>query len=187
MAAMGERSAHGKLKVGAAAPDFELPGVDGARHARKRLLAGKKGLVVVFTCNHCPYVKAYEKRTLALARATLSKGIAWVGVCANDASTHPDDSFPAMKLRAVELDLPYPYLHDESQAVARAFDAAMTPEYYLLDAGGVLRYHGRLDDEMEETRVTRRYLADAIEAVLAGRAPAPAETYAVGCTVKWKR
>lgn len=183
---MGERSASGKLKIGQPAPDFDLPGVDSKRHTRAGLLSGKKGLVVLFTCNHCPYVKAYESRTLALARATAPKGISWAAICANDATTHPDDSFAAMKLRAVALDLPYPYLHDATQAVARAFDAAMTPEYYLLDASGILRYHGRLDDEMEETRVARRYLADAIDAVLASRAPAPAESYAVGCTIKWK-
>ena len=189
---MGERNASGKLKIGDLCPDFDLEGVDGQRHSRSSLLARKKGLLVVFTCNHCPYVKAYEKRTLALARATMPRGIGWAAICSNDAVKYPDDSLAAMKLRAVELDLPYPYLHAGDQSVARAFDAAMTPEYYLFDGNRRLAYHGRLDDEMEETRVTRRYLADALDAVLMafagekGRVPDPAETYAVGCTIKWR-
>lgn len=183
---MGVRQDLGKLKIGDKCPDFSLPAVDGKTYSRDGLLEGKKGLVVVFSCNHCPYVRAYEDRMIALAKETAPKGIAWAAVCSNDAERYPDDSFEEMKKRAEEKGFPFPYLHDETQEVARAFDAAATPEFYLFDAAGKLAYHGRLDDEMEEDKVTKRYLADAIEALLAGRPADPAKTHAIGCTIKWK-
>ncbi|MCS6895380.1 MAG: thioredoxin family protein [Bacteroidia bacterium] len=172
--------------LGATLPAFSLLGVCGER-VESQSLSGKP-LVVVFTCGHCPYVQAIEDRMLALAREFIPRGISWVGIAANDPSLYPEEDSPeALCRRTREKDYPFPILYDETQAVARAFGAVCTPEFFLYDASHRLYYHGRLDDNWQNPHaVTRHELRDALEALLAGL-PAPSPQYpAMGCSIKWR-
>jgi peroxiredoxin len=174
------------LPLGANAPDFSLPGVDGKTYSLKSF-AGSKAIVVIFSCNHCPYVVAYEDRLIALAREFQPQGVAFIAINANDAARYPDDSFENMKLRAQQKDFPFPYVSDETQDVAEAFGAAHTPEIYVLDGDRKLAYHGRIDDNYQNpSKVTRRELHDALTALVAGKPVPEPETFAIGCTIKWK-
>lgn len=144
-------------------------------------------LAVVFWCNHCPYVKAWEDRMIALQREYAGRGVQIVLINSNDPVAYPDDSFEAMQARAREKAYPFPYLFDETQAIARAYGATRTPEVFLFDRDRTLRYHGAPDDNYEDPRaVSSPYLRVAIEALLAGREPPTAETAPRGCTIKWK-
>ena len=174
------------LKIGDSAPTFSLKGVDEKIHSLDEL-KGEKGTVVIFSCNHCPYVKAYEDRMIQLAKEYQPKGISFVLINANDPIKYPEDSFENMQKRAQEKGYPFPYLWDETQEVARAYEAERTPEVFLFDSELKLRYHGAIDDNWEDpAKVTKRYLKDALEALLAGREPEVKETAPVGCTIKWK-
>lgn len=174
------------MKIGEAAPSFVLPGVGGGTH-RLEDFAEAAGLVVIQMCNHCPYVIGYQERMNALARRYQPQGVRFVGINSNDAARYPSDSFDNMVIRAREVDLPFPYLYDEDQELAKALGAERTPEFFVFDRARRLAYHGRLDDNLEEPeRVQRAYLADAIEAVLAEGEPEVKETPPVGCSVKWR-
>ncbi len=176
-----------RLKVGARAPEFDLPGVDGG-HYTLACFHAQRVVVVVFSCNHCPYVQAYEDRLIAIQRDYADRGVALVAINANETKNYPDDDFPKMKTRAQEKGFNFPYLRDETQAVADAYGAHYTPEIFLLDADRVLRYTGRIDDNWQRPdQVTSHDLRDAIEATLAGKPPARPETHAVGCTIKWAK
>ena len=174
------------LELGAACPDFRLPAVDGKTYARDDF-AGKPVLVVMFICNHCPYVKAVEDRLIRLARELEPRGAQFVAICANDAENYPDDAFDKLAARWRERGYGFPYLHDESQDVARAFGAVCTPDIFVYDRDRKLAYRGRIDDSWKEpAKVTRRELADALEALLAGK-PAPREQRpSLGCSIKWR-
>lgn len=174
------------MKIGDSAPDFALPSVDGQTYTLASF-AEAKVLVIVQMCNHCPYVVAYQDRMNALAAQYAERGVQFVGINSNDAAKYPADSFEGMKTRAREAQIPFPYLHDETQEVARALGAERTPEFFVFDGDRRLVYHGRLDDNLENPdAVEVPYLQDALEAALAG-APVPQpETQPVGCTVKWK-
>jgi peroxiredoxin len=172
-------------ETGTECPDFRLPGVDGKTHARDDF-ARSPVLVVMFICNHCPYVKAVEDRIIALAREYGPKGVQVVGVCSNDAATYPDDAFPALAARWREKSYGFPYLHDESQDVARRFGAVCTPDIFVYDGARRLAYRGRIDDSWKDaTKVTRRELAEALDALLAGQRPA-AQHPSLGCSIKWR-
>ena len=181
------------LSLGQPAPDFDLPGVDGKRYAL-RDFAPARALVVAFSCNHCPYVIGSEDRMIRLATEYAPGGLAFVAINPNETDNHPTDSFEHMVERAREKHFPFPYLRDESQDVARAYGALRTPHYFLFGRGGadgeagwLLRYTGRMDDNPRTPGAERtRELADAVEAVLAGRAPAVEVTNPIGCNVKWK-
>ncbi|MHB8605965.1 MAG: thioredoxin family protein [Thermoplasmatota archaeon] len=174
------------LRTGAPAPDFDLPGTDGKRHTLAEFDASPV-LVVAMWCNHCPYVRAWEDRAIALARATMPRGAAFVAINANDTANYPTDDLPHMAARADEKRYPFPYVLDESQRVARAYGGAVTPQFFVFDRDRKLAYQGRLDDNRDAPgAVTRHELADAVEALLAERRPAVAETVASGCSVKWK-
>ena len=174
------------LNIGDSAPGFSLKGVDGQTHSLEEL-KGEKGIAVIFSCNHCPYVKAYEDRMIELAKEYQPKGVQFVLINANDPVKYPDDSFENMQKRAQEKGYPFPYLWDETQEVARAYGAERTPEAFLFDSELRLQYHGAIDDNWEDpTKVTKRYLRDALEALLAGREPEVRDTPPVGCTIKWK-
>jgi peroxiredoxin len=174
------------LSPGSKAVPFELPGVDDSNHALADY-ADKEAIGVVFTCNHCPYARAWEDRLIKIQASFADRGVQLVAISANDAKKYPDDSFPKMKERSEEKGFNFPYLYDESQEVARAYGAARTPEVYLFDKDGTLRYHGRVDDNYDDPAAVRsHYLVDALEAVLGGREPATKETAPVGCTIKWK-
>jgi peroxiredoxin len=173
------------LAARAAAPDFALPGVDGRTHSLADY-AGADVLVLVQSCNHCPYVLAWEDRLNAIQREYADRGVTIVAFCSNDAATHPGDSFENMVEHAREKDYAVDYLHDEDQSFARALGAERTPEVFVFDRERSLRYHGAIDDDRDETSVGTHYLRDALDAVLAGSEPSVADTPAVGCTVKWR-
>jgi peroxiredoxin len=173
------------IKLGTEAPTFELLGVDGADHSLDDYL-GAKLLALVQYCNHCPYVLAWEDRLMALTRDYAGRDLRVVAFNSNDVARYPEDSFERMQERDRELDFPFDYLFDESQALARALGAEHTPEVFLFDEARRLRYHGAIDDSRDDKAVTRRYLHEAIEALLAGAEPPVTETEAVGCSVKWK-
>jgi peroxiredoxin len=173
------------LASGTAAPAFDLPGTDGKSHALKDL-ADRDAAVLVFTCNHCPYAKAWEGRLLDIAREYESRGVGFMLIGSNDPVQYPEDSFEEMTVRARDRGYPFPYLFDETQSIARAYGAERTPEVFVFDAGRELRYHGAVDDDQDEQAVSANYLRDALDAVLAGETPAVSETPPVGCTIKWK-
>lgn len=171
--------------VGMSAPDFDLLGTDGARHAL-RDFADADALVVMFLCNHCPYVKAVNDRLIELAHAS-DERVAFVAICSNDAERYPDDSYERMQETAAELGYPFPYLWDESQRVAEAYGAVCTPDFFVFDSKRELAYRGRLDDSWRDrATVTQHDLADAISAVLRGDPPSDQQHASMGCSIKWK-
>lgn len=173
--------------VGSYAPDFELPGVDGAVHHLSRYLEKHQAIVVVIMCNHCPYVQRYLDRLKQLQTELQPRGITLVGINANDDSQYPDDSYENMKVFAAEHQLNFPYLRDVTQDVARTLGASRTPEAFLIDRAGVLRYVGCIDDNAQDPAgVTTPYLKQAIAQLLAGQPIDPASTSAIGCSVKWR-
>lgn len=175
------------IEIGERGPAFALPGVDGQTHALADLLATHRAVAVIFSCNHCPYVQAWEDRMIAIQDDYRDRGVALVAINANDAAKYPDDDFAHMQQRAQARGFNFLYLRDESQAVARAYGATRTPHVFLLDATGTLRYRGAIDDHYEDAEaVTQPYLRQALDAVLAGVAPQTAVTPEVGCTIKWK-
>jgi peroxiredoxin len=171
--------------LGAEAPQFDLPGVDGQNHSLDSYTDADV-LVLVQSCNHCPYVQAWEGRLSEIASNFANRGVRVVAINSNDAGSHPEDSFDEMRKRSREQGFTFDYLYDEPQAVARALDAERTPEVFVYDRDRRLRYHGAIDDNRDETGVSQRYLRDALGALLAGNDPPAAETPPVGCTVKWR-
>ncbi len=174
------------LKIGEKAPDFTLPGVDGKTHELQEW-KDKRVLVLVFTCNHCPYARAYEDRLARLAGYYGVQGVQFVAINSNDASFVPEDSFERMKARAAERHYPYPYLHDETQRVATAYGATVTPDCFVFDKERVLKYRGRVDDNWRDAAKTKDdSLKEAISVVLSGGVPKEPEKAAIGCSLKWK-
>jgi peroxiredoxin len=166
------------MQIGDQAPAFSLPDTSGEEH-------GPDGVtVVVFTCNHCPYALGWHDRLLAVARDY--EGVTFLAVNPNDAERYPTDSYEAMQQR-VESDggWPHPYLRDETQEIARAYDAKTTPDVFVLDAEGRLRYRGAPDADHRDPSLNAAWLREALDAVLAGAQPARAETDPVGCSIKW--
>ncbi len=177
----------GQLAIGSPAPDFNLPGVDGETYTLEQYRDKVKGLVVIFTCNHCPYVIKTEERMIVLGREYIDKGIGFVLISANDAINYPQDSFANMKKRSDQKSFPFPYLYNEDQTVARAYGAQVTPHLFFFDSDLKLCYRGSIDDNMDNAnRPTKQYLKDAIEAVLSNSTLTDEKTRAVGCSVKWK-
>lgn len=174
-------------KLGIAAPDFSLPATDGASYSLADVM-GEKGAVIVFICNHCPYVKAMIGRMVAAADALAVDGIGFAAICANDATSHPEDSFENMVAFARENGFTFPYLHDESQAVARAYEAVCTPDFYGLDSAGTIKYRGRLDAGRTEAPPAgaEAELVDAMRQIAATGAIPGTQEPAMGCSIKWK-
>jgi peroxiredoxin len=175
------------LDIGAPMPaaDVAMRGVDGTSVSLSQI-AGKQGTLVVFTCNHCPWAKAWETRIAALGNAYAKRSVGIIAVNANDPSEHKEDGYDAMVARAKTLGLGFPYVVDAKSTVARAFGAERTPEAFLFDASRKLVYHGTIDDNAEQADAVKvHYLRDALEAV-ATNAPVPvAQTKALGCTIKF--
>ncbi len=174
-----------RADIGFAAPDFELPGTDGAPH-RLRDLAGERGTVVAFICNHCPYVKAILPRLTRDARDLDAIGVKLIAINSNDAEAYPEDRFEAMVELAPRL--PFPYLRDESQSVARAYGAVCTPDFFGFDAALRLRYRGRLDASRKDSAPegAPRELYEAMRSIAAtGRGP-PTQHASIGCSIKWR-
>jgi peroxiredoxin len=168
------------------APDFDLQGTDGKRHSLQSL-RGENGTLVVFMCNHCPYVKSILDRLIRDARDLAALGINTVGISANDPDDYPADSFENMAKVASERDFPFPYLYDESQDVARAYSAVCTPDFFGFDADLGLQYRGRLDASRTELVAdAKRELYEAMKAVAeTGRGPEE-QTPSMGCSIKWR-
>jgi peroxiredoxin len=175
-----------RLHPGDRAPDFALPAVDG-KTVRLSDFADRRLLMVVFWCNHCPYVQAWEGRMVDIGRKYGPRGVGIVLINSNDARAFPDDRLEMMVRRAREKGYPFPYVQDESQEVARAYGALVTPHVYLFDSERRLVFQGRIDDNHQRPdKVTRRYLEEALDQALEGRPVVPAELPVVGCTVKWR-
>ena len=169
------------------APDFSLPATDGKTYSYADI-AGQNGTLIMFICNHCPYVLAIVDRMKRDAAALQQLGIGVAAICANDATTHPDDSFENMKKMAEREGFPFPYLHDESQEIAKAYDAVCTPDFFGFNARGELQYRGRLDASGKKPadETTRRELYDAM-AQIAETGQGPREQVpSMGCSIKWK-
>lgn len=174
------------LKIGSSAPDFNLPGVDGNNYALSSF-SDKRILILIFSCNHCPYVQAYEERIKQIQKDYSAKGVQVVAINSNDAVKYPEDSFEQMKIRFQKKQFNFPYLYDEDQSVAKAFDATHTPEVFVFNEGRHLVYHGKIDDNWQEPdKVRNKYLREALDEILAGNEVSIPETYSIGCTIKWK-
>jgi peroxiredoxin len=173
------------LALGTEAPSFDLPGVDGTRHALDDY-ADVEALALVQSCNHCPYVQAWEGRMKEIQRDYADRGFRLVAISSNAADRYPADSFDAMRERAEREGFNFDYLYDEDQSVAQALGAERTPEVFLFDRDRRLVYHGAIDDSRDDRSVTRHYLRDALDALFAGEEPPVRDTPAPGCTVKWK-
>ena len=174
-------------EFGLNAPNFSLPGTDG-RIWRLHDIVGPRGVLIMFICNHCPYVKAVLPRLLRDCRELAGLGIGAVAIMSNDPTDYPEDSFDNMRRIATEMDFPFPYLLDASQAVARAYGAVCTPDFFGFDAGLGLQYRGRLDasGKAPAPADARRELFEAMREVAAsGHGPA-AQTAGIGCSIKWR-
>ena len=174
------------ISIGDAAPEFSLPDTEGRTHE-----FGGPGdaaaTVVYWTCNHCPYALAWQERLLDAARDYGERGVRFLAVNSNDAVRYPRDSLDAMRERvAAEGGWPHPFLHDESQDVARAYGARTTPDIFVFDDGRTLRYRGAPDEDYEDPSQAASWLRDALDAILEGREVERPETEPVGCGVKWK-
>ncbi len=176
-----------QLMTGDSLVEFSLPATDGQVYSAHEFFSNAKAAIVVFTCNHCPYVRAWEDRINALARDYASQDVRTLAISSNDVSRYPADSMENMAKRAVEKGFVFPYLYDESQVVAHAYGAERTPELFIFDTSGKLRYHGALDDNYEdESSVKHRYAKEALDAIIADKEVVAPETKPVGCTIKWK-
>jgi len=166
-------------------PDMHLKDIDGTSVALQKYV-GKKGLLVVFTCNHCPYAIAVWPRLIRHAAALQAMGVNTIAVNPNIHPDYPADGVAAMAEKIIEWGIDFPYLSDEDQSVARAFDAQCTPDVYLFDGDGKLYYHGRIDDcWKDEAKVTEQELLSAVELMLASK-PAPQPQHpSIGCSIKW--
>ncbi len=175
------------LAIGGRAPEYELPDTEGRIWSLTGAGQDPAAVtVILFTCNHCPYALAWHDRLAAAARDYAAHGVRFLAINPNDGVRYPGDSYENMRRRVAGEDWPMPYLHDATQEVARAYGAKTTPDLFVLDAGGVLRYRGAPDGDYEQPSLDAVWLRDAIDALLAGEQPERAETRPVGCSIKWK-
>lgn len=175
------------LALGTSLPAFSLPDATSGRVVSSAELAGGPA-VVIFICNHCPYVKHIRAGLAAFGRDVLAKGVKMVAISSNDVTSYPDDAPDKMALEAKEAGYTFPYLYDETQSVARAFDAACTPDLYVFDAAGKLAYRGQFDDSRpkNDKPVTGADARAAVDALLRGEKPSAEQTPSIGCSIKWK-
>ncbi len=174
------------INIGTKAQDFDLPGTDGKNYSLDSF-KDSKGLVVAFTCNHCPYAQAAWPLLTKLATDFQDKGVSFAGINPNDENQYPEDSFEVMKEKMTDWKINFPYLRDESQEVAKKYKAVCTPDVFVFDENRQLYYHGRINDNWKEPeKVTKEELKEAIKSLIAGR-PAPADQNpSMGCSIKWK-
>ena len=176
------------MKISEKAPAFSLKGVDGKIHSLEEL-KGPKATIIVFSCNHCPYVIMNEDRLISAYNDYKAKGVGMAAINSNDSVNYPEDSFEAMTLRAREKTFPFAYLHDESQSAAKTYGATHTPHLFVFDANLKLAYTGAVDDDnsyKNRKKAEKLYLRDALDDLIAGGAVRLPETHAIGCTIKWK-
>ena len=166
--------------------DFSLLGIDDKYHTAKEY-DNEKVLIIIFICNHCPYVKAVMGRLVEIQKKYRDKEVQLIGINPNDEITYPEDSFENMKLFAKEYNMNFPYLRDETQKIAKEYDAACTPDIYVYDKDRKLKYHGRIDDNWkDENLVTQKELEKAIDILLAGKNIEFKQIPSLGCSIKWK-
>ena len=174
------------LSLSSKIPYFNLKGVDGKLYSPDTF-ADSNALIIIFSCNHCPYVQAYEGRIIEIQKKYKKEGVVVIAINANDDTAYPDDSFENMKVRAQERNFNFLYLRDEDQSAAKSFDATHTPEIFLFDGKRELVYHGKIDDNWQEPkRVVNHYLEDALNELFENKEISVPETYSIGCTIKWK-
>lgn len=176
------------LPLGSNAPSFTLPDTVSGKMISLNEIASDKATVVMFICNHCPYVLHVNDELVRLANDYIPKGVSFVAISSNDVENYPEDSPERMKVVAQKLGYPFPYLYDESQEVARAYDAACTPDFYVFDKDLKLVYRGRLDDSRPKTNtpLTGKDLRAALDAVLSGQPVSERQYPSGGCNIKWK-
>ena len=176
------------VPLGMIAPDFVLPDTISGENKSLTDLKSEKATVIMFICNHCPFVKHVQKQLVKLAREYQAKGISFVAISSNDVEKYPDDSPQRMKEVAQELGYPFPYLYDESQEVARAYDAACTPDFYVFDKNLKLAYRGQMDDSRPGNTipVTGKDLREALDNILQGKPVSEYQRPSIGCNIKWK-
>ncbi len=176
------------LELGTQAPDFSLPDVVFGGIVSLKTFSGKKALLLMFICRHCPYVKHIKQELSRLGKDYAAKEIGIVAISSNDAQNSPDDALPHLKAMVKELALTYPFCYDETQEVAKAYTAACTPDFFLFNSERRLVYRGQLDDSRPESGkpVTGKDLRAAMEAVLSGRPVNPVQRPSAGCNIKWK-
>ncbi len=174
-----------QLKLGQPAPDFKLRGVDEKNYTLADFVT-KKILVVAFSCNHCPYVQGWEDRLITIQKDYGPRGVQLIAINANETKNYPEDSFEKMVVRAREKKFNFTYLRDEDQSVAKAFDAACTPEIYVFDAARKLQYHGRVDDNYKDPQSVKSHdLKNALNDLLENHPVRTPLTPALGCSIKW--
>lgn len=176
------------LELGTAAPDFLLPDTVSGRNFTFAEIAGEQGTLVMFICNHCPYVVHVNEQLIALGNDYMPRGIGMAAISSNDVQSHPADAPDKMKAQAKSLGYPFVYLYDESQDVARAYEAACTPDFFLFDGDAKLVYRGRLDDSTpgSDKPVTGAELRAAMDAVVAGQAISENQMPSMGCNIKFR-
>ena len=176
------------LALGTKAPGFNLPDTVSGRQISLDTYKSDKATVVMFLCNHCPYVKHVNNELVRLANDYLPKGVKFIAISSNDVKKYPEDSPDKMKATAKTLGYPFPYLFDETQEVARTYDAACTPDFYIFDRNLELVYRGQLDNSRpgNDIPVTGSDVRAALDAILAGSSPDPLQKPSLGCSIKWK-
>jgi len=176
------------IALGSQAADFRLPDVVTGKSVSREQAAGPKGVLTMFICRHCPFVKHVQDELAKIGRDYAKSGIGIVAISSNDAASHPDDRPESLAEMAKELKFNFPYLYDESQSVARAYDAQCTPDFFLYDGKGRLVYRGQLDDSRPGNGipVTGKDLRGALDDLIAGRPISPDQRPSIGCNIKWK-
>lgn len=175
-----------QLPLGSEAPNFTLPATDGKTYSLDDFK--DKVLVVVFSCNHCPYVKAYEQRLIDLQNEFAGKGVQIIAINSNDAENYPEDNFEAMKENALEKNFNFLYLRDEDQDIAKAYGAECTPHVFVFDAKHKLVYQGGIDDKWDAPdKVENPYLRNALTEVVEGKGVSNPTPHVIGCSIKWLR
>lgn len=183
------RTPSNMVPLGTAAPDFNLPDTVSGNSYTLHQLKGAKATVVMFICNHCPFVVHVNPELVQLANDYISKGVEFVAISSNDVSTHPDDAPDKMRENAIRLKYPFPYLYDETQATAKAYDAACTPDFYIFDSDLKLVYRGQLDDSRPSNGIplSGKDMRQALDNLLAGLPVAETQYPSIGCNIKWKQ
>lgn len=176
------------IPLGTKAPDFELPDAVSGKNMSLDELKSDKATVIMFICNHCPYVKHVQKGLVDLANDYIPKGVSLIAINSNDVKNYPDDSPENMKKVAEKLHYPFPFLFDESQQVAKAYDAACTPDFYIFDKDLKLIYRGQMDDSRPGNGkpVTGKDIRDTLDLILSGRSVEGEQIPSIGCNIKWK-
>ena len=174
--------------LGFHAPDFKLLDVISGKRLSLNKLLSEKATVIMFICNHCPFVKHVNEELVSLANDYMSKGVSFIAINSNDVDNYPEDSPDKMKEYAIRLGYPFPYLFDETQEVAKAYDAACTPDFYIFDKKGICVYRGQLDDSRPGNGkpVTGADMRSALDHLLSGKEVSKVQKPSIGCNIKWK-